>query len=166
MTHPVIDITEDDSRWAQYPGREAWTQRAVTATLAHLGAEKCAFEISFLLTNDVEIRKLNGHYRYKDAATNVLSFPQQVFSDHNWEKLPLGLALGDVVVALETLVCEAEAQGKTLENHFVHLVVHSLLHLLGYDHMEEADAREMEDLEIGILRKIDIPNPYEVNSPS
>jgi probable rRNA maturation factor len=106
-------------------------------------------EISVLLTNDKEVHQLNKQFRQKDKPTNVLSFP-------NGED---GV-LGDIAMSLETLIREAKDEGKSLENHYTHLFVHGVLHLLGYDHENDEDQDEMESLEIKILKKMGITNPY------
>ena len=101
------------------------------------------------------MRAINAEWRHKDAATNVLSFPA---SD------PRGVSearlLGDVLIAFETLEREAAEECKTLADHFCHLVVHGFLHLLGFDHIEEADAEKMEPIEIRALARLGIANPY------
>lgn len=134
---------------------DALAERAVLAALA--GAKpkiKGAAEISVLLTDDAEQRELNRQYREKDASTNVLSFPQiEPFG-------PVVGILGDITLARETLIREAEEQGTPLEDHFTHLVVHGFLHILGYDHLDEDEATEMESLETRILAGLGIADPY------
>lgn len=113
---------------------------------------KRALELSLAFADDATVRDLNRDYRGKDAPTNVLSFEAG-------DAPPEGpILLGDVVFARET--CLREAQGGVLEDHLGHLAVHGVLHLLGYDHEEEADAEEMEALEVKILAEIGIENPY------
>jgi len=134
---------------------DALAERAVLAALA--GAKpriKGAAEISVLLTNDAEQRELNAQYRGKDASTNVLSFPQIEPFD------PVIGILGDITLARETLIREAGEQGTSLEDHFTHLVVHGFLHILGYDHLDEDEALEMEGLETQILAGLGIADPY------
>ena len=107
-----------------------------------------------LLTDDAEQRALNAQWRGKDAATNVLSFPQlEPFA-------PLAGLLGDISLARETLEREAAELGKSFTDHFTHLVVHGFLHILGHDHIEEADALVMEGLETQILASLGIADPY------
>ena len=106
-------------------------------------------EISVSLVDADEIQALNNRFRGKDKPTNVLSFPNA------------GTFLGDIVLCVDVIENEAREQGKSLEDHLTHLVVHSILHLIGYDHMNEADAEEMEALEIAILDSVfKIKNPY------
>jgi len=104
-----------------------------------------------------ESRRLNGRFRGRDKATNVLSFPAA--------PLPAGAAaaarpLGDLVICPPVLRAEARAQQKTLRAHWAHLVVHGMLHLLGYDHERSRDARRMERREIAVLRRLGFANPY------
>lgn len=107
-------------------------------------------EISFLLTNDEGIKKLNKKYKSKDKPTNVLSFPQN-------EK---GL-VGDIIIALETVQKEAHEQEKSFYDHFCHMVVHGLVHLLGYDHEKSKKAqKEMESIEIEILSILGVDDPF------
>ncbi len=123
-------------------------------------------EISILLTNDKQIQELNKNYRHKDKPTNVLSFPLldgKKIKNGNLQKLNLNtdyLALGDIVISYETLSKEAKEQNKTFQNHLTHLLIHSLLHLIGFDHEKEKDAQIMEELEIKILANLEISNPY------
>lgn len=116
-------------------------------------------EVTVTLTDDADIRILNRDYRQKDKPTNVLSFPI-------WEKMqdiPVNSGpqpLGDIIIAFETIQREAREQDKALKDHFTHMLVHGFLHLLGYDHIIDSDAEEMEALEAKILRKMGIRNPY------
>lgn len=153
------------------------------AALAYLMAKKPRallahdVEISLTLTTDAAIRKLNRDYRRKDKPTNVLSFPQLQLPTHGRKraspKAPTAkdlrifagrvMPLGDVVLARQTIAREAKAQGKTLESHTLHLVVHGVLHLLGYDHMSAAEAKYMEKLECDILALMGYADPYHAN---
>lgn len=115
---------------------------------------KGAAEISILLTDDAEQQVLNRDWRGKDAPTNVLSFPQiEPFG-------PVVGILGDIILARETLEREAIEQGTSFEHHFTHLIVHGFLHILGYDHIEDDEALEMEGLETQILASLGVPDPY------
>lgn len=112
-------------------------------------------ELSVLLTNDMEQQVLNKTWRGKDAPTNVLSFPQiEPFE-------PLDGMMGDISLALETVRREALAEDKPFDHHFMHLVVHGFLHLLGYDHITEEEAAVMEGLETRILARLGIADPYD-----
>lgn len=116
-------------------------------------------ELSIVLTDDAEQRELNRDWRGKDSATNVLSFPQiEPFG-------PVTGILGDVILARETLEREAIDLGKSLSDHFTHLIVHGFLHILGYDHIDEQDALAMEALETQILAGLGIADPYEGTEP-
>lgn len=111
-------------------------------------------ELSIVLTDDAEQQVLNRDWRGIDKPTNVLSFPQiEPFS-------PVIGILGDITLARETLEREARELGKSFEEHFTHLVIHGFLHILGYDHIEEADALVMEGLETQILSSMGIADPY------
>lgn len=118
-------------------------------------------EISIVLTNDSAIQKLNREYRGKDNPTNVLSFPS--FDDeeenHLFDKHHPVL-LGDLVFSFETIQKEAVDSKKSFSDHLTHLCVHGLLHLLGFDHETDKEAEEMEALEVEILSKLNIFNPY------
>lgn len=112
-------------------------------------------ELTIRLVDEAEGRELNHSYRHKDYATNVLSFPADVPD----ELLDIPL-LGDLVICAPVVEREAGEQGKSLEAHWAHLVIHGCLHLLGYDHIEEAEAEEMEALERTLLAELGHPDPY------
>ena len=115
-------------------------------------------EVSILLTGDAAVRELNKNYRNVDRPTNVLSFA--ALDDEN-EPVVDPMLLGDIVVAFETTEREAGEQACSFADHLFHLVVHGMLHLIGYDHIEEWEAEEMEALEIKILADNGIGNPYD-----
>ncbi len=115
--------------------------------------ERARNEVCIRICDSEESRQLNATYRSKDKPTNVLSFVAD--SD-----LPAPAPLGDLAICWPVVVDEAEVQGKTVHDHFCHLVVHGFLHLLGYDHVDDEDALEMERLEVAILSQLDIDNPY------
>jgi probable rRNA maturation factor len=143
----------------------AWTpRRADIAAWASeaLGRRAANAELSVRLVGRAEGRKLNAQYRGKDYATNVLSFPAAP-----WAATPAMAAagagtthLGDLVICPPVLRAEALEQRKTLRAHWAHLVVHGALHLIGYDHERDADARRMERREIAVLRRLGFTNPY------
>ena len=112
------------------------------------------FELTIRLVNEEESRQLNKQYRQKDKPTNVLSFPFEVP-----EGIELNL-LGDLVICSQVVEQEAKEQNKKIFDHWAHMVIHGSLHLLGYDHINDNDADEMETLEIEILAKLTISNPY------
>ena len=112
-------------------------------------------ELLIRIVDKDEIQTLNKTYRHQDKPTNVLSFESD---------LPVEIdeaILGDVVICTEVVAEEAKAQNKTFDEHLTHMAIHGTLHLLGYDHIESEDAKQMENLEIKILEKIKIANPYE-----
>lgn len=124
-------------------------------------------ELSILLTDDAAIRELNRAYRKRDPATNVLAFPS-LSAEEIEEYLRQGkmapdypMALGDIIFAFETVEREAKEQGKSLSDHFCHLLLHGMLHLLGYDHVEKDAADRMEVLEKKLLAKLSIDDPYQ-----
>jgi probable rRNA maturation factor len=113
-------------------------------------------EIGLRIVDETEGRTLNRDYRGKDYATNVLTFAL-----NEGEDTPPGLPLfGDIVIAADVVAREAAEQGKTLEAHYAHLVVHSMLHLQGFDHIEDAGAEAMESLETVIVKRLGYPDPY------
>lgn len=119
-------------------------------------------EISVTLTDNENMQKLNNEYRNKNKPTNVLTFAlyQNINDIKKVLKSEACISFGDIIFSNETLIREAEEQGKTVENHFKHLLVHSYLHLFGYDHMIKSDEKKMESMEIEILEKMGIDNPY------
>ena len=118
-------------------------------------------EIAVLLADDAAVRDLNRDWRGKDARTNVLSFASWWDDDCPPPPAPgAPLLLGDLALALQTLIAEAAAEGKTIADHFAHLTLHGVLHLLGHDHRDAADALDMETLEIRLLAEIGVADPY------
>jgi probable rRNA maturation factor len=113
-------------------------------------------EVSVRVVDCEESQTLNKHYRQKDAPTNVLSFPSDLPPD-----LPFR-HLGDIVLCAPVIRDEAGEQGKPINDHWAHMLVHGVLHLLGYDHIEEADAAEMEALEVDILSQLGVADPYQL----
>jgi probable rRNA maturation factor len=161
-----IDITIQTDDWLVIlPNVEAEIYRITEQTLnfTNFTQVASAIELSIVLTNDNAILKLNQEYRNKAVATNVLSFPIQVIDPNNFNatiKHNDLVMLGDIVLSSETLVREAQSQGKNFYEHFCHLLVHGILHLLGYDHEHEQDAVLMESLEVDILKLFTIKSPY------
>ncbi|PCI49324.1 MAG: rRNA maturation RNase YbeY [Alphaproteobacteria bacterium] len=123
-------------------------------------------ELSILLSDDQNIRELNKDYRGKDKATNVLSFPSlspediDVFLRKGSEIPDFPIILGDIIFAYQTIKDEAREQGISFSDHFCHLCLHGMLHLLGYDHIEDSQADAMEVLEKKLLSKLSIDDPY------
>ncbi|HEY9149060.1 MAG TPA: rRNA maturation RNase YbeY [Gammaproteobacteria bacterium] len=122
---------------------------------AALAGRRDEAQLTVRITDEAEISELNRSYRGKDKPTNVLSFP---FEAPPGVELPL---LGDIIVCAAVVAREALEQGKPPEAHWAHMVIHGTLHLLGYDHIEEAEAAEMEGLEIKLLAGLGYANPYE-----
>ena len=110
--------------------------------------------ISISFSDDKKVMELNNFFRKKKLATNVLSFPSNY-------KLNNILFLGDIIFSIETILKEAKRDNKRVENHLIHLFIHAVLHLLGYDHETEEQAEKMENLEILILSNLQIDNPYK-----
>lgn len=124
-----------------------------------LSGHQEAAEVSVRIVDETESAELNLQYRNKQGPTNVLSFPSELpeFLQESME-LPL---LGDLVICAPVVEREALEQGKSLEAHWAHMLVHGSLHLIGYDHLNDQDAEKMEQLETDILTKLDFPPPYE-----
>ncbi|MCL4132852.1 UNVERIFIED_CONTAM: hypothetical protein GTU68_007481, partial [Idotea baltica] len=131
-------------------------RRAVDAALTGVGLDPSAFEVSLLACNDTRIKVLNADFRQKGVATNVLSWP----SVERTANLPQDAELGDIAISYDTCMREADEAGLPFDHHVTHLIVHGTLHLLGFDHVRGGDATLMEELEIEILGKLDIPDPY------
>lgn len=132
------EISINDDGWLNHADLRDWLSKAIDDE-----------EFSVLLTNDTHIQALNRDFRNQDKPTNVLSFPD---GEDDY--------LGDIAIALETMVKEAKEQDKDFYHHFIHMVIHGLLHLKGYDHEDNKEAEEMESLEIKILADMSIKNPY------
>jgi probable rRNA maturation factor len=145
-----MDIEIEDEAWtAALPDAPALVRAAAEAAL--VAEDALDRDVTLLLTNDLAVQALNAQFRGQDKPTNVLSFP----APENLERF-----LGDVALAYETCAREAAEQGKPLSHHLQHLVAHGVLHLLGYDHMTDAEADEMEGLERRVLGGLGVPDPY------
>lgn len=157
---PILDINIDFAQWQGVIDASIKDiEKAVALVINHVVKDKTQFEISILFTSDDAIQKLNKDYRQKDAPTNVLSFPQiEKFSDI--KKMQPPVMLGDIILGWKTVSWEAASQEKVLAHHIIHLIIHGLMHLLGFDHISDTEAAEMEKIEIEILRHLHIPNPY------
>jgi len=166
----LIDPIIEDPRWTE-AHLTALSETAAAQTLAHLGLAPTAYEIALLGCNDARIATLNTEFRSKPTPTNVLSWPDQDLAaeadggaperpeaDPHAQEEPL--FLGDIAISYDTCAREAADQGKPLADHITHLIAHATLHLLGYDHIRDQDATLMEGLEVEILGKMGIANPY------
>lgn len=155
----------EDSRWTG-AGLAALAARAGDAALAHLGLDPERFEIALLGCDDARIAALNAAFRGREQATNVLSWPLRDRAPEPEGATPAlpgpeEHELGDIALAYDTCTAEARAAGRVLSDHVTHLVVHGVLHLLGYDHLRDGDAELMERLEREILGTLGIDDPYE-----
>lgn len=155
---PVVEISTACPDWEQTLPEAVTLAEAAAALALRRGEAPAAAIVDITLTGDDEQRALNRTWRGKDAPTNVLAFP----AANPAMPVPDGapLLLGDVVLAFETVRREATEQDKPLADHLRHLVVHGVLHLLGHDHENAAEAAIMEAREIAILAELGVPNPY------
>ena len=155
-----IAVIARDPLWREVEPRvEDLARRAAAAVFRHDAAGRGLdgdIEASIVLADDALVRELNRSYRGQDRATNVLSFGHGAHPGRHGGPC----LLGDVILARETVLREARDQGKALDAHMSHLVVHGLLHLLGFDHEEAAQAERMEALEVAILSGLGIDDPY------
>nr|WP_299240845.1 rRNA maturation RNase YbeY [uncultured Halomonas sp.] len=151
---PVVDlqVALDDAATPGLPTERELSRWAGAALIHH--PNRAHDELTIRLVSEDESRCLNRDYRGKDKPTNVLSFP---FEAPPGLDIPL---LGDLVICHEVVAREAVQQVKSPSDHYAHMVVHGILHLLGYDHMEEAEAEEMEMLERTILASLGVADPY------
>jgi probable rRNA maturation factor len=131
---------------------EAEFSRILQSVLIQL--DKGDSELLIRFVDPAEIQQLNKIYRHQDKTTNVLSFPSDLPIEIDEE------ILGDVVICNEIVAKEAKMQQKTFNNHLIHMAIHGTLHLLGFDHIEGSEAEKMESLEVEILEKFNINNPY------
>jgi probable rRNA maturation factor len=154
----VIDLAIRCPGWRRrVPGVEAIAREAAQATMLRAGRKLGAAELSLVLSDDEEVAALNQRWRDRAGPTNVLAFASE-----ERPAPPAPLILGDVVLAFETVAREAKEQKKSLADHLRHLVIHGVLHLLGYDHDATGPARRMETLETRILATLGVADPYRV----
>jgi probable rRNA maturation factor len=168
----TVDILITSPAWKTLPQAVDVVRRSIAAAAAHPGPRLRNAEVAVLLCDDETIAALNGRWRGQHKPTNVLSFPALSAapartSDGGMSDgiAPEGIGshqvpLGDIAIAGETLLREADAGGKTAPAHLAHLVVHGFLHLVGYDHESDEEAEEMERLERDILARISVADPY------
>ena len=164
----TLDIAIDaDGEWDSSSGWDELARAAANAAIAEsafpqLGSSERAVELSIRLTSDAEVHALNAEWRGKDKPTNVLSFPMAEADDLAETTAPgPELMLGDIILARGVCAAEAAEKAIPIESHAAHLMIHGTLHLLGYDHMDEGSAADMEAREVRALARLGIANPYE-----
>jgi len=145
-----LQVALAQSQGAELPGQAALEQWVAAA----LEGQMAEAELTIRLVENDESAALNKQYRDRQGPTNVLSFPFEAPAD-----VPLPL-LGDLIICVPLVASEAQEQGKSVRAHWAHLVVHGVLHLRGYDHIDDSDAREMEDLERKIMAYLGFDDPY------
>jgi probable rRNA maturation factor len=164
----LVETLIEDARWDAF-GLPALAERAGRAALAGLDLPAAGFQISLMGCDDARIAGLNADFRGKPQPTNVLSWPTEERAASRPGGMPVlprpgsaddPEALGDIALAWETCAAEAAAAGKPMAEHVTHLVVHGVLHLLGFDHVDDADAARMEGLEVRILASLGHSDPY------
>ena len=162
-----VDVVVASPLWKSHPHAERILRRAIAAAACAVPAAEG--EVAVVLTDDSAIQALNRDWRGKDAPTNVLSFPATAgragaprwkAADRGAGGRPMPCLLGDIFIAYETTEREAQAERKLFAHHLAHLAVHGYLHLLGYDHELDNEARAMEALETVVLARLDVPDPY------
>ncbi|OMH33715.1 rRNA maturation RNase YbeY [Motiliproteus sp. MSK22-1] len=146
-----LQLASDADNLPRKDQLQCWVEKALS------GYRENA-EVTIRIVDSAESQSLNASYRGKDKPTNVLSFPFEAP-----EGIQIDL-LGDLVICAPVVETEAGEQNKSTIDHWAHMVIHGILHLLGFDHIDENDAQEMETLEIQLLSDIGIPNPYEDNT--
>jgi probable rRNA maturation factor len=151
----TIDVIVDSEQWKDAGRAKAVVRRAVMQAAIALSTNPT--ELAIVLTDDRKMRALNRNWRNTDAATNVLSFATKDAG---------GRHLGDIVLAYETVAREARREHKPFAHHLAHLAVHGFLHLLGFDHESDDEARKMEYAERAVLRRLAIPDPYHLRAPA
>ncbi len=156
----AVDLVIEDERWID-ADLGALSERALAAVEEWLGMAD--LQIVVLGCDDERIAGLNAEFRDKPRPTNVLSWPSSEFAERSAgerPELPPAEELGDIAISYDTCLREAEEQGKPFADHVTHLLVHAILHLAGYDHIDDSDAETMESSETEILSRLGIPDPY------
>jgi probable rRNA maturation factor len=167
-----IDVERKSKKWDEVKSIEKWTKTTCKKIIPLTDLKKIltsdfTLEVSVSLVSDSQIKKINSEFRGKNKATNILSFSNldENFIREFGLKKAVGsskyLLLGDIVISYETVKKESLAQKKNFYDHLTHLILHSILHLIGFDHEDEKMAAEMEKMEIKILKHFKISNPYQ-----
>ncbi len=171
MSNNSLFITVDEQKWESIlPEFQALSERVLECAFDYISQneeseileQKKPVLINLSLSNNAEVHKLNREFRGMDKPTNVLSFAN--IDDEGFDvslETESEIELGDIIIALETMQCEALEQNVPFEAHYCHLLTHGILHLLGYDHQTDEEADLMENLEIHILKMMNIENPYK-----
>lgn len=169
MSDAALDIRMEAPDWEALGDPEGWAGRAATAAFAELGLAAADYALDVLLTDDAEIAALNQRFRGKAAPTNVLSWPAFPLAPGPDGRPPAPpvrapgappVGLGDLALAAETVAREAQSGNLVLVDHATHLIMHGVLHCLGYDHETEAQAAVMEGIERRALARIGVADPY------
>lgn len=147
----AVDLIVEDEAWNAVDGKTRLAETAIAAACAEL-SERAPGVVAILLTGDEAVAGLNTTFRHKDGPTNVLSFPAGEHADNH---------LGDIALAAGVVAREAGERGIGVDDHLRHLIIHGFLHLQGYDHIDDADAAIMEDIERRALARLDVADPYE-----
>lgn len=160
----ILDLFIKEKKWKEYCLiKKDDIEQLILFILNHLNIEKVLekIECSIFLTDDKDIQNYNKRFRNKNYPTNTLSFPSEnVTPTGKVKHLDGYIHLGDIIFSIETVSREAIEQRKNFYDHFYHLLLHSFLHLLGYEHEVEKDRLSMEEIEIKILSQLNITNPY------
>ncbi len=160
LTLDLQNQTSAKEQWTPHSKTlQYWLQRTIDLTPSNASATS-DLEACIRLVSDVEIHNINKTFRNKDKATNILSFPASESIPESVYRQLQPIPLGDIVLCPDIINTEAQQQNKTIEAHWAHLSIHGLLHLLGYDHIVNSEAEEMELLEINILKSLGFSNPY------
>ena len=157
---PKIEVIVGADGWSKILSSFEFIDTAARLAL-HSSGKKVVdptHSVAILLSSDNHVRELNKLHRGKDQVTNVLSFPANQLQIAGKETEPVHI--GDIIVGLETIIAESENQNKTIKDHVTHLVIHAVLHILGYNHESEREAKIMENLETDLMKKLGLADPY------
>jgi len=162
----LIEIAEEHDNWSEHSEINsdyfANIAKLILSRYPNFSKVK-ELELSILLTHDTKIKSLNNEFRGKDKATNILSFPDM---EIDWQRIvefeidPEYMYLGDIACSYQTIAKEATLKEISFQDHFTHLIIHAILHLIGYDHMDDEEASAMEAIEIEVLDSFGIASPY------